>query len=104
MSASSRPSSADISLSAGINIAHISRVGACLDRLSIAGTELVQQFPQDTPRPFFAGVLLAPWPNRIRDGRWTQEMVENDLEYTFWPLHEVFGNEVNEYGKLRPRC
>jgi hypothetical protein len=34
----------------------------------------------------------------------TQEMIKSDLEYTFWPLHEVFGNEVNEFGKLRPSC
>lgn len=48
----------------------------------------------------FYGDDFVSWDNY----EWTQEMVENDLEYTFWPLHEVFGNEVNEYGKLRPSC
>ncbi len=96
MSASSRPSSADISLSAGINIAHISRVGACLDRLSIAGTELVQQFPQDTPRPFFAGVLLAPWPNRIRDGRWTQDGNAYELAITDKARHNAIHGLVTD--------
>ena len=89
MSASSRPSSAVISLSTGINIAHISRVGACLDRLAIAGTELVQQFPQDTPRPYSAGVLLAPWPNRIRDGRWTQDGNAYELAITDRARHNA---------------
>lgn len=35
---------------------------------------------------------------------WTPEMILRDIEYVFWPMHEVFGNESNEYGKLRPSC
>lgn len=96
MSASSRPSSAVISLSAGINIAHISRVGACLDRLAIAGTELVQQFPQDAPRPYSAGVLLAPWPNRIRDGRWTQDGNAYELAITDNARHNAIHGLVTD--------
>lgn len=34
----------------------------------------------------------------------TQDMIEADLENLFWPMHEVFGNETNDYGKLRPSC
>jgi len=34
----------------------------------------------------------------------TPEMILIDIEYVFWPMHEVFGNEMNEYGKLRPSC
>jgi hypothetical protein len=34
----------------------------------------------------------------------TQEWIEAELENFFWPMHEVFGNELNEYGELRPSC
>jgi aldose 1-epimerase len=45
-------------------------VGAGLRLLQHAGRDLVMSYPGGTLRPRFAGALLAPWPNRIRDGRY----------------------------------
>lgn len=50
--------------------ATIDRVGASLNSAEVAGEAIVPGWKSDTPRPFCAGVTLAPWPNRIRDGKW----------------------------------
>jgi aldose 1-epimerase len=50
--------------------ATISGTGAALRRLSVNGTELTPGFERHTAAPFFCGKVLAPWPNRMRDGRW----------------------------------
>lgn len=81
MSASARPTPT-VSLRCGDNTARISPIGACLDHMLVHGAELIQQFPEGTPRPFSAGALLAPWPNRIRDGRWTQQGQTHELAIT----------------------
>lgn len=50
--------------------ARITQVGASLRGLTVAGTDLVADFPDGTPAPSASGVVLVPWPNRVRDGRW----------------------------------
>lgn len=53
--------------------AQITQVGASLRALTVRGIELVPPYPADSPTPAASGVVLVPWPNRIRDGVWTQE-------------------------------
>ena len=53
--------------------AQITQVGAALRRLTVGGVELVPPYPADAPAPAASGVVLVPWPNRIRDGSWTQD-------------------------------
>jgi aldose 1-epimerase len=48
----------------------VTEVGGGLRVLQYAGRDLVMSYPAGTLRPRFAGSLLAPWPNRIRDGRY----------------------------------
>lgn len=49
--------------------AEILMAGATLSRLTHAGRDLIA--PADAPHaPAFAGALLAPWPNRVVDGRY----------------------------------
>lgn len=48
----------------------VTEVGGGLRLLQYAGRDLVKSYPAGTLRPRFAGSLLAPWPNRIRDGRY----------------------------------
>ena len=50
--------------------ATIDRVGASLNDAAVGDLAVVPQWAADSPRPFSAGVTLAPWPNRIRDGKW----------------------------------
>ncbi len=53
----------------GAVTAKIHARGAGLRSLIVDGTQYIQQFAGDEP-PFYAGLTLAPWPNRVRDGRW----------------------------------
>ena len=52
--------------------AEIAQVGAALRALRIGEVDLVPRYPDDRPTPAASGIVLVPWPNRIRDGRWTQ--------------------------------
>lgn len=60
----------DYSLEYGDYRAAITQVGAGLRELRHAGRDLVLSFDRDEARPYFRGSLLAPWPNRITDGRY----------------------------------
>lgn len=51
--------------------AEITQVGASLRALTVDGVDLVPRYPDDLPTPAASGVVLVPWPNRIRDGRYT---------------------------------
>ncbi len=49
----------------------ITQVAAGIRELTIGGVELVESFPIESPPPSAAGIVLVPWPNRVRDGKWT---------------------------------
>ncbi len=68
----SRPLSGDqYELSCGDYQATIASVGASVRLLRHRGRDLVVPYEADEVRPFFRGATLAPWPNRIVDGHWT---------------------------------
>ena len=50
--------------------ATIASVGASLRTLTYAGRDLVVPFAADEVRPLYRGATLAPWPNRVVDGRY----------------------------------
>jgi aldose 1-epimerase len=58
-------------LSAGPYLAGISEGGARLASLTHEGRPLVAGFDEDELPPVYRGAVLAPWPNRIADGRYT---------------------------------
>ena len=60
----------------------IAEVGAALRVLQVDGTDLVQSYPDRATPPFCSGIVLAPWPNRIRDGVWEQDGVQHQLDIT----------------------
>jgi aldose 1-epimerase len=51
----------------------VASVGATTRRLTYRGRDLVVPFEADELRPAFRGALLAPWPNRVVDGRWVRD-------------------------------
>lgn len=57
-------------LLAGDYEAKIASVGATLRSLTYQGRDLVVPFDADEVRPAYRGATLAPWPNRIVDGRY----------------------------------
>jgi len=58
------------SISHGGYHATIASIGASLRELSFDGRDLVVPFDADELRPHYRGVTLAPWPNRVTDGRY----------------------------------
>lgn len=51
-------------------VADIASVGATLRALTFHDRDLVVPFDADEVRPAFRGATLAPWPNRVTDGRY----------------------------------
>jgi aldose 1-epimerase len=65
-----RPTGTQVELESGPYRATITEVGATLRSLSHDGRPLLAGFGADEAMPEFNGAVLAPWPNRIRDGRY----------------------------------
>lgn len=60
----------------------IAAVGAAIRCLSIGGVALTPGFDDRNPAPFSCGKVLVPWPNRVRDGRWTHRGRTLQLDIT----------------------
>lgn len=75
--------------------AEITQVGAALRALTVGGVDLVPSYPDDLPTPAASGVVLVPWPNRIRDGRYTFDGDDQQLAIS----EPKFGNA--SHGLLR---
>jgi len=62
--------------------ASVTQVGASLRGFTVDGVDLVPRYPLGTPAPAASGVVLVPWPGRVRDGRWTQRGETRQLAIT----------------------
>jgi aldose 1-epimerase len=60
----------------------ITEVAAAIRHLSVDGVELTAGYDDDISPPFGCGIVLVPWPNRVRDGRWTHEGRTLQLDIT----------------------
>jgi aldose 1-epimerase len=69
-------------ISAGGYWAAIAGVGATLRRLTFDGRDLVVPFEADELRPYYRGATLAPWPNRVVDGRYRWNGEDRELSIT----------------------
>lgn len=69
-------------LRAGDYEAVISSIGASLRSLTYDGRDLTVPFDADEVRPSYRGATLAPWPNRIVDGKYTFAGVERQVALT----------------------
>jgi aldose 1-epimerase len=69
--------------------ATITGVAAAIRTLSIDGVDLVPSYGEDQTPPFGAGIVLVPWPNRIRDGRWSHDGVDHQLAITEPKYHNA---------------
>jgi aldose 1-epimerase len=68
--------------SGGTVDATITQVAAGIRRLSVSGIDIVPPYGADVQRPYGSGMILVPWPNRIRDGRWLLNGEEQQLALT----------------------
>lgn len=60
----------------------ITEVAASLRAYSVGGVDLVQPYPALSAPPFASGIILAPWPNRVADGRWSLDGTAQQLDIT----------------------
>ncbi len=60
----------------------ITSVAAALRVLTVDGHDLVQSFNEHVTPPFGCGIVLVPWPNRVRDGRWVHAGAPLQLDLT----------------------
>ncbi|MGW8482286.1 aldose 1-epimerase family protein [Microbacterium sp. NPDC055903] len=76
------PTGHQIHLQRGAVSAQIAQVGASLRSLTVGGVGLVPPYPLSEPTPSCSGVVLAPWPNRVRDGEWDDDGTSRTLSIT----------------------
>lgn len=79
---SASPTGTQVHLQLGDVSAQIAQVGASLRSLRIGSVDLIAPYPLDLPTPSCSGVVLAPWPNRVRDGLWNDDGTERQLAIT----------------------
>ena len=76
------PTGGQVQLRAGDVTATVTEVGGALRLLRLGDRDLVAGFPVDVPRPVYRGSVLAPWPNRVADGRYRWEGRDEQLALT----------------------
>ncbi len=64
------PSGTQWSITSGEHEAVLVEVGGGLRTYRVAGTDVVDGYADGDMCPYSAGQILAPWPNRVRDGRY----------------------------------
>lgn len=62
--------------------ASVATLAAALTGLEVRGRELAERTPPTRIPSHGHGIVLAPWPNRVRDARWTHDGVTRQLDVT----------------------
>ncbi|MGY4645687.1 aldose 1-epimerase family protein [Cellulomonas sp. URHB0016] len=65
----------------------VAAVGASVREYSVDGRDVVLPFDEDRIAPAFSGAVLAPWPNRMRDGEYTFDGVHHEVPVTEHARH-----------------
>ena len=68
--------------SSGSATAIVTELAAGLRSYSVNGIDLVETFQAESTPPMGAGIVLVPWPNRIRDGVWSHHGTKLQLALT----------------------
>lgn len=74
----------ELSLTAGGHElrAVITQVAAGIRQLTVDGVDLTEPFPVDATPPSGCGIVLVPWPNRVKDGTWRHDGADLRLALT----------------------
>lgn len=89
------PSGEQWTIKSGDHEAAVVEVGGGLRGYRVAGSDVVDGYAEGEICPFGSGQILAPWPNRIRDGRYTFEGESHQLSLTEPARHNAIHGLVN---------
>ena len=94
-------------LELGDQRAVVAAVGASLREYTVGGRDVVLPYDEDAMAPAFSGTVLAPWPNRLRDGVSPFEGVNYDVPLNEHDrqtaLHGLVAHTTFEHGRrVRP--
>jgi aldose 1-epimerase len=73
----------------GLAEATITQVAASIREFRIGSVELTEAYGEFSTPPFACGIVLVPWPNRVEDGAWKLDGVEQQLDLTEPGLHNA---------------
>ncbi|MDQ1608050.1 MAG: aldose 1-epimerase [Microbacteriaceae bacterium] len=65
-----------------VSRAVITEVAAALRVFTVDGIDLVEPYPESSTPPSAAGIVLVPWPNRVKDGAWQLNGAKQQLDLT----------------------
>ena len=66
----------------GDAVVKIGQVAAVLREFSVGGVQFTETWPDDVVAPMGCGMVLAPWPNRVANARWTYQGKAQQLDVT----------------------
>src|SRR5262245_1734340 len=89
------PSGEQWTIKTGATEAVVVEVGGGLRALSVSGAEILDGYAEGELPPGGAGQVLAPWPNRIRDGQYVFDGVPHQLPLTEPTRHNSLHGLVN---------
>ena len=79
MTTSAEASARSWTIRSGDASAVIGRLGAGVRGYTVDGVQVVDELPEREVPSAYHGLVLAPWPNRVPDGRWTWQGQELQL-------------------------
>lgn len=109
MSAMTAPTGRQFEIRHGDQVAVVTELGATLRTYDVAGVAVIDGFPSGSRPEGGRGQILAPWPNRIRDGRYdfggqshqlplsevaNRNAIHGLVRWTGWRLAEHGASEV----------
>lgn len=86
--------------------ATVGQVGAVLRGFTADGVALTESWSDDRPTPMGCGIVLVPWPNRVRQGRWELDGRVQQLDLTDpghgGAIHGLLRNHPYELSVVEP--
>lgn len=67
------PTGRRFTVEAGDTTVEVNQVGGALRAFSVDGVDFVPRYRDHLPTPAGAGIVMAPWTHRVRDGVWVHE-------------------------------
>jgi aldose 1-epimerase len=92
------PTGAQYDIAAGDLTATVTQVAAGLRSLRLGDADLTEPFPVNATPPSGCGIVLVPWPNRVKDAAWELDGVTQRLAVT----EPARGNAIHGLLRYRP--